>query len=398
MSVTEDEIVRVAARGDGVTADGRHAAFAAPGDRLTAEGGVIPGPHHQQPPCRHFPECGGCQLQHLDDAAWAGFITDRIAGALAAHGMKTQIRAPALSPPRTRRRATLHAERRGRQLRLGFTEPGSHKLIDLEECWILHPALFALLNPLRGLLSALLPGARRVNVHLAMTDQGPDVLIDGMEAEGLAAAEAITAFAARHKLARLALDEGFGPTARWEPDPVSVTLSGVAVPFPSGSFLQSTPEGEAALVAAAREAVGGAGTVADLFAGLGTFTFAFPNARVYAAEAARDPIFALKAAAGSVQRQVFADHRDLFRRPVATADLKNFEAVVLDPPRAGAREQATELAASTVPVIAYVSCNPSTFARDAETLSQGGYRLEWIQPVGQFRWSTHVELAAKFSR
>jgi 23S rRNA (uracil1939-C5)-methyltransferase len=398
MSVIDDEVIRVAARGDGVTADGRHFAFAAPGDRVTDTGAVIPGPHHQSPPCRHFPECGGCQLQHLDDTAWSGFITDRIAAALAAHGLKTEIRPPALSPPRTRRRATLHAERRGRELRLGFTEPGSHKLIDLKECWVLDPALFALLSPLRGLLSTLLPGARRVNVHLATTDQGPDVLIDGVEAEGLAAAEAITAFAARHELARLSLDEGFGPTARWEPDPVTVSLSGVPVPLPSGAFLQATPEGEAALLAAAREAVGEAATVADLFAGLGTFTFAFPKARIYAAEAARDSIFALKAAAGAAQRHIFADHRDLYRRPVVPADLNNFEAVVLDPPRAGAREQVIELAASKTPLIAYISCNPSTFARDAETLSQGGYSLDWIQPVGQFRWSTHVELAAKFSR
>ena len=118
----------------------------------------------------------------------------------------------------------------------------------------------------------------------------------------------------------------------------------------------------------------------------------------YAAEAARDPIMALKAAAGQAGRTVFADHRDLFRRPVSSADLGNFDAVVLDPPRAGARDQIAELAASRVPLIAYVSCNPSTFARDAEILSQGGYTLHWIQPVGQFRWSTHVELAAKFRR
>ncbi|HVJ02435.1 MAG TPA: class I SAM-dependent RNA methyltransferase, partial [Sphingomonas sp.] len=188
MSLNDDEILRVAARGDGVTADGRHVPFAAPGDTLRADGSVVPGPHHQQPPCKHFPECGGCQLQHLDDMAWSRFIVDRVAGALAAQGLKAEIREPALSPPNTRRRATLHAERRGRQIHLGFTEQNSHKLIDLEECWILAPELFALVAPLRGLLAALLPGTRRVNVHLAQTDQGPDVLIDGMEAEGLAAA------------------------------------------------------------------------------------------------------------------------------------------------------------------------------------------------------------------
>lgn len=393
-----DEVVRVAARGDGVTADGRHVPFAAPGDSVDAHGVVTPGPHHQIPPCRHFPECGGCQLQHLDDAAWSKFIADRVGGALAAQGLETEIRAPLLSPPNTRRRATLHAERRGRQVHLGFTEQNSHRLIDLQECHVLDPRLFALLAPLRGLLAALLPNARRINVHLAIADQGRDVLIDGLDAEGLAAAEAITAFAGRHQLARLSIDEGLSATARWEPDPVTVTLGGVAVPFPAGGFLQATPEGEAALVASVYEVASDANTVADLFAGLGTFTFAFPAARVYAAEAARDAILSLKAAAGAARRQVFADHRDLFRRPVTAKDLGNFDAVVLDPPRAGAKEQVAELAASRTPLIAYVSCNPSTFARDAEILSQGGYRLDWVQPVGQFRWSTHVELAAKFSR
>lgn len=398
MSLNLDEIVRVAARGDGVTADGRHAAFAAPGDLLRGDGSIVPGPHHQLPPCKHFPECGGCQLQHLDDPAWSGFIADRVAGALAAQRLEAEVRIPLLSPPNTRRRATLHAERRGRQVRLGFTEQNSHTLVDIEECWILAPELFRLVAPLRGLLAALIPGNRRINVHLAQTDQGRDVLIDGLEAEGLAAAEAITAFSHRHALARFAIDEGFGPTARWEPHPVTVNLGGVTVPFPPGNFLQATPEGEAALVAEVRGIVGDARAVADLFAGLGTFTFALPHARVYAAEAARDPILALKAAASQAGRTVFADHRDLFRRPVARGDLDKFDAVVLDPPRAGARDQVTEIAASKAPILAYVSCNPSSFARDAEILMKGGYRLDWVQPVGQFRWSTHVELAARFSR
>lgn len=387
------EIVRVAARGEGVTADGRHVAFAAPGDRLHGNGAIERGPHHQQPPCRHFPECGGCQLQHLDDAAWSGFIVDRIAGALAAQGLSTDIRPPALSPPRTRRRATLHAEASGR---IGFAMEKSHAIIDLAECHVLAPELFALVAPLRRLIHVLRP-KRRLDVHLALADQGVDLLINGIMPEGLAAAEAVTAFAQSQSLARMAFDEGFGPEVRWEPDAVTVTLGGVAVPLPPASFLQATREGEAALVAAMREAVGDAAVVADLFAGLGTFALALPG-RVYAAEAGREAIMALKAGAARAQRTVFTEHRDLFRRPLTRAELDRFGAIVIDPPRAGAKEQAQALAAARVPRLAYISCNPSSFARDVKTMVDGGWRLDWIQPVGQFRWSTHVELAASLSR
>ncbi len=176
-----------------------------------------------------------------------------------------------------------------------------------------------------------------------------------------------------------------------------MTLGGVPVAFPPGSFLQATDDGEAALVAAVREATHGARTTADLFAGLGTFALAL-GGKVYAGEAARDAILALKSAATAAGRMVFAEHRDLFRRPLTPVELDRFDAIVLDPPRAGAREQVAQLAQSTAPRIAYVSCNPSSFARDAKTLSEGGYRLDWVQPVGQFTWSTHVELAAAFSR
>jgi len=392
------KIVRVAARGDGVTEDGRHVPFTAPEDTLAADGSVIPGPHHQTPPCRHFPICGGCQLQHLDDASWSGFVADRVVTALAAQGIETEVRAPILSPPRTRRRATLHAERRGRQVHLGFTEASSHRLVDMVECHVLAPELFALVQPLKGLLASLLPRTGRADVQLTRIDQGVDVQLKRVREDGLAAAEALTGFAARHHLARLGIDDGFGAQPRWEPEPATITFGSVPVPFPAGGFLQATVEGETALVGAVRAAIGEPKTVADLFAGLGTFTFALSGAKVYAAEAARDALLALKSAADRAQLAVFTEHRDLYRRPVTAAELSRFDAVVIDPPRAGAADQVAEIARSTVSVVAHISCNPSTFARDAKTLCEGGYRLDWVLPVGQFRWSTHVELAARFSR
>lgn len=389
-----DEIVRVAARGEGVTGDGRFVPLAAPGDRVAADGALAWGPHHQVPPCRHFPECGGCQLQHLDDGSYAGFVRDRIASALGAQGLEAPEVAPVhLSPPKSRRRASLSAQRVGRRVLLGFKQERSHRVEDMHECHVLRPELFALVAPLRELLGGLLADRGQCAVKMTLADQGVDLLIEGSAAESLAAAEALTEFAQRHGLARLSLDDGLGPQTRWEPAPVTIGLGRAAVPLPHDAFLQATGDGEAALVAAMRESVGRAGVIADLFSGLGTFALNL-NGKVYAAEASRDAVLALKAAG----RGVFADHRDLYRRPLAMAELNRFEAVVLDPPRAGAEAQVRELAGSTVPRIAYVSCNPASFARDAKLLVAGGYRLVRIWPVGQFRWSTHVELAAAFVR
>src|SRR5439155_1426545 len=175
-----------------------------------------------------------------------------------------------------------------------------------------------------------------------------------------------------------------------EPHPATISLSGTTVRFPVGGFLQATEDGEAALSQAVHEAVGDARRAADLFAGLGTFALA--EKATYAAEASRDAAAALNAAAPSLA----LEHRDLYRRPLDQEELSGFDAVILDPPRAGAAEEVAQLAVSKVPKIAYVSCNPATFARDAKTLVGGGYTLAWVRPVGQFHWSTHVELAASF--
>ena len=384
-------IVRIAARGDGVTPSGRHVPFGVPGDAALDDGALAFGPHHQEPPCRHFPECGGCQLQHADDEAYRGYLVSRVETALAQHGLTTEIRLPHLSPPRSRRRATLKVLKTGQSVLIGFNAEMSHRIVDMRECHILRPELFALVQPLRELLAEMLQPKRVAEVQLTLIDGGADVRIKGVPAGRLSEIEQLTSFAIDHGLARLSIDRGLGPDTLYEPQPASVTLSGVAVSFPHGAFLQATVDGEVELALCVQEAVAGAGAVADLFAGLGTFAFAARAA--YAAEASRDAAAALRRSAPQMQ----VEHRDLYRRPLDSRELKRFGAIILDPPRAGAEEQVAAAARSTLKRIAYVSCNPATFARDAKALSDGGFALEWVKPVGQFRWSTHVELAACFS-
>lgn len=396
-----ENVVRIAARGDGVTSSGNYVKLAAPGDTV-ADGEIIArGAHYQEPPCRHFPQCGGCQLQHLDDSAFAEFVAERVRVSLDQHGLSSDIRTPHLSPPCSRRRAALKAMKVGGRVIIGFNEERSHRIVDMRECHILRPELFAMLDPLRRLLATMLQPKRTATVQMTLIDQGVDVVIGGVEAEGLDAAEALTEFARAHGVARLSLDEGFGPEPRFEPRPVTVTLSGTAVPFPIGSFLQATEDGERMLVDAVKEALGEQeGRTLDLFAGLGTFACAVADAArpVIAAEAGRDAVLSLNMVAGRSGLPVEVEHRDLYRRPFDGGELADVAAVILDPPRSGAQAQVMELAKGSAARIAYVSCNPATFARDAEILVGGGYRLEWVQPVGQFRWSTHVELAAAFTR
>ena len=388
-----DEIVRIAARGDGVTASGKHVPFAVPGDTVADDGEVIAGLHHQVPPCRHFPECGGCQLQHVADDAYRGYLVSRLETALFQHGITTEILDPHLSPPKSRRRAGLRALKVGRGVVVGFNAAKSNRIIDMQECHILRPELFELVAPLRELMALLVRPKRTAELQITLVDQGVDLMLGGVEAEGYETMESLTAFCERHGVARLSIDRGFGSETLYEPIPVTITLSGIPVAFPVGAFLQATEDGEAALIACVKEAVGDSQSSVDLFAGLGTFALAL-SGKVHAAEASRDAVQSLKRAAPAI----VVEHRDLYRRPLDVREINAVGAAVLDPPRAGAEQQVGALAASSVPRIAYVSCNPATFARDAKLLVDGGYALAWARPVGQFRWSTHVELAACFSR
>ncbi|MFQ3664611.1 MAG: methyltransferase [Sphingomonadaceae bacterium] len=293
----------------------------------------------------------------------------------------------------------MRAARAGGEVVLGFNEEGAHRLVDLLECPVLVPGLFALVAPLRALLSAVLPAKGVVSISMTATDNGPDVLIANLAAEGLPVIEALTEFAGAHGLSRLSVEGPAGLETIVAPGDPAVRLGGVAVTLPPGAFLQATADGEAALVAAVLEACAGAPRVADLFCGVGTFALPLAaGAQVLAVDAAGPSVSALARAARKAGRPVETLHRDLFRRPMTAAELARFDAVVFDPPRSGAAQQSAEIAASGVPVVVAVSCNPATFARDAERLVAGGYRLERLLPVAQFRWSTHVELAAVFRR
>ena len=399
-SSDQNIILRIAAKGDGITADGHHVAHSAPLDRVSDDGGLIKGPHHVDPPCQHFMECGGCSLQQLDNESYAQFVTDRVTYALEGRGLIAgTLHAPQISAVESRIRVRLRAAMVGKSFKLGFSGAGSHRIVDLKQCEIMRPELFRIIEPLRNFLATVARRKHDMNIELTLADQGVDLLVKNYEPEGLQQREALADFAKSNGLARLSVDSGFGPETQWEPDPVTVTLGGVSVALPHNSFLQPTRDGRNALIKSALEVVGDTRLVADLFAGLGSFALALgEDKKIYAAEGSRDAIGALKLAANTSGRQIFTEHRDLFRRPLSNEELNRFGAVILDPPRAGARDQIAQLAQSHVPKICYVSCNPASFARDAKTLCEAGYKLDQVWPVGQFLWSTHVELVSGFSR
>jgi 23S rRNA (uracil1939-C5)-methyltransferase len=206
-----EQIVRIAARGDGVSESGRHVPLAVPGDTLLDDGRIVPGPHHQAPPCRHFPECGGCQLQHVDDHAYRAYLVSRIETALAQHALQTEIRDSHLSLPNSRRRASLRALKLGQGAVIGFNAAKSHRIVDMQENHILRPELLALIAPLRQLLGRLLEPRGAAEVQLTLVDQGVDLALKGVEPDGLQAIEALTALCDTHRLARLSIDQGLGP-------------------------------------------------------------------------------------------------------------------------------------------------------------------------------------------
>jgi 23S rRNA (uracil1939-C5)-methyltransferase len=416
-------VERLGGRGDGValSPDGRRLYIpgSLPGERVRARPGqargdgfaadiveiLEPSPDRVSPPCPHFGRCGGCSLQHLDPEAYLAWKIGRLTGALAQADIGGYAVRPAVKTGAgERRRATLTAERPGRggdKVALGFAESRSHAVVDLATCLVLDPRIVALLPALRGLLGEVLPPGRGTRIAVALLDGGLDVVLDWPKPPSPALFERLARFAHEADVARLSWRKDASAPADpvVQRRPALAVIAGVSVAVAPGCFLQATARGEAALRDAVLEGARGARTVADLFSGVGTFALplAAGGARVQAIDADGGAVAAL-AAATRADPRLSTERRNLFARPLSADELNRFDAVVLDPPRAGAKEQARALAASRVPVAVCVSCNPDTFVRDAKILAAGGYRLVSLAPVDQFLWSAHLELAAVFAR
>jgi 23S rRNA (uracil1939-C5)-methyltransferase len=401
--VVETTIDRLGHHGDGIAEGPVYVPLTLPGevvagdivaDRIDAARILLPSPERISPPCRHFPACGGCALMHASDVFVGAWKQDVIVQALAAHGLEAPMRDMATSPPRSRRRATLAGRRTKKGVLVGFHARRSDTIVPVEECHVLAPELLACRDALGEIVA--LAGSRKGEMSLALTATrtGVDLRVTGGKPLDAPLRERLARFAGR--FARLT----WGEEPLFVATPPRVRFGIAEADLPPGAFLQATEAGEAALLAAVREIVEGAVEIADLFSGCGTFALPLAAAApVHAVEGEALLLAALETGARRTSglKPVSTERRDLFRRPLDAPELARFDAVVIDPPRAGAEAQTRALAEAQVPRIAAVSCNPVTFARDAAILVAGGYRLDWVQPVDQFRWSAHVELAASFT-
>lgn len=360
-------------------------------------------PDRIAPACPHFGTCGGCRLQHLAPAPYAAFKHRLVCDALSRALLPTASVAPiTVSPPGSRRRAGFSATKRKGVVTLGFHGRASHDLFDLGQCPVLDPAITGILPALRGFLTQHLPGGTGGDVTVTATDTGLDVGLVWPEAPDLALLETMARFAHEAGLARLWWQTPTGqPVPAAQRTAPQIRFGTTIVDIPCGPFLQATPMGEATLIAHVRAIVGDARRVADLYAGCGTFALALAEQgrTIHAVETDPTALAALKQAAHRAGfGAITIEKRDLEHRPLVPDELKSFDCVILDPPRAGAKPTIDALVIAQVARIAYVSCNPASFARDAATLVAGGYHLAAVWPVDQFLWSSHVELVARFDR
>lgn len=407
---TSHVIERLGHQGDGIAQGPLYAARTLPNEEVSAlvEGQSLtdvrierPSEQRVQAPCRHYKSCGGCQLQHASNDFVAAWKLDIVRKALEGQGLTAEFRPIQTSPSRSRRRATLSVRRTKKGALAGFHGRASGVITEISDCQLLRTELRDSIPMVEQL--AIFGASRKaaLSVTITQSEVGLDVLVrDGKPLDAKLRVE-LSQVIGRYKLARLMWDDEL---LGMEQPPTQKFGKALVCP-PAGSFLQATYEGEAALVMSVREIVGDAKRIVDLFAGCGTFTLPLAEqAEVHAVEGDADMMTALDLGWRRAQglKKVSCETRDLFRNPLISEDLNPFkaayEAAVIDPPRAGADAQVNALSEAKTPVIAYVSCNPVTFARDARVLVDAGYELNWVQVVDQFRWSAHTELVASFTR
>jgi 23S rRNA (uracil1939-C5)-methyltransferase len=411
-------IEKIGFQGDGITKDGLFIPLSLPGETLTALKGkdnharivdiLSPSLERVSPLCRHFSQCGGCSLQHWDMGAYSRWKRDILISQLLRAGFDTEVAAILTTAPHSRRRVGLHAKQikgtKGHpKAELGFKIRRSWEQVKIEECPVAHPDIIKALPQLTELAACLFEhpkSAPILNVTLSQT--GLDIDIRGVERSksGGLSADArmqVAMIAQGADFARVTLSEDILYQSRLP----SVRFGRAQIDLPPAAFLQASLESEGHMVALVKQGLEGAKRVADLFCGAGTFTFPMSEtAVVYAADGASSAIASLKSAVGRTPglKTITAEARDLFRRPVIADEMAQFEAIVFDPPRAGAEAQVMEIVRSKVGRVMAVSCNPQTFVRDAKILTEGGFKLEQVTPIDQFLWSGHIELVAKFSR
>jgi 23S rRNA (uracil1939-C5)-methyltransferase len=406
-------IDHVGHRGDGVALENGHAAYVPytlPGETIEVDATrgdperpqllriVEPSPQRIAPFCDYFGRCGGCAIQHWQAEAYRAWKRRIVVDTLAPAGIDCEVADLVDAHGAGRRRVTVHA-RRGAdgELHTGFAAAGSHAIVAIADCPILDPALRGALDAARAIAEVLKPANKPLDIQITATTSGLDIDIRGSGPVATATIASLSRVAEKHRLARLTRH---GELVLMRNAPI-VTMGSAQVALPPGSFLQATAAGEEMLATLLQGHCRRARHIADLFCGVGPFALRLAaGARVAAFDNDAAAVASLQKAVTATKglKPVKAEARDLFRRPLMPQELRDYDAVVFDPPRQGAQAVATQLAASKVPVVVAVSCNVATFARDATILIDGGYRIDGVTPVDQFRHTPHVELVARFSR
>lgn len=412
MAEFEALIEKVGFQGDGITAGGLVVPLTLPGERVVAREGkdrlelvevLEASPDRVMPPCRHFSACGGCSLQHWDMAAYSNWKQTMVEVFLQRAGLETEMAQILTTPPQSRRRVGLHARKNGKLIELGFKARKTWNLVAIQECPVSEPAIVKALPKLKELAGYLFEHPKSAPIlHITLSMTGLDIDITGVERmkSGGLSADArmnIAMCAGEADFARVSMGEDMLYMSRTP----KVRFGKAMVGLPISPFLQASASSEIDMAKLVVAGIGEAKKVADLFCGAGTFTYPLAEkAVVYAIDGSAPAIHALKTGIATAPglKTITAEARDLFRRPMLAEDMKGYEAIVFDPPRAGAEAQSAEIARSQVPRAVAVSCNPSTFVRDAKILVNAGFSLDRVTPIDQFLWSGHVELVGVFSR